>query len=61
MTLRSLPKTDAKDALYRRREPWILQKIAGIMEGKLLLLRVNCLVNRKQIVTSMILFGALLE
>ena len=48
---RSLSKTDAKDALYRRREPWILQKIAGITEGKLLLLRVNRLVSRKQIVT----------
>ena len=48
----SLPKTDAKDAFYRRREPWILQKIAGITEGKLLLLRVDCLVSRKQIVTS---------
>ena len=52
MTLGSPLKTDAKDALYRRREPWILQKIAGITEGKLLLFRVNCLVNRKQIVTS---------
>ena len=29
-----------------------LQEIAGITEGKLLLLRVNSLVNRKQIVTS---------
>ena len=37
----SLPRTDAKDALYRRREPWILQKIAEITEGKLLLLRVE--------------------
>ena len=34
-------RTDAKDALYRRREPWILQKIAEITEGKLLLLRVE--------------------
>ena len=48
----SLSRTDAKDALYRRREPWILQKKAGNTEGKLLLLRVNCLVSRKQIVTS---------
>ena len=38
---RSLRRTDAKDALYRSREPWILQKIAEITEGKLLLLRVE--------------------
>ena len=41
MALGILRKTDAKDALYRRREPWILQEIAGITEGKLLLLRVE--------------------
>ena len=34
-----------------------LQEIAGITEGKLLLLRVNCLVSQKQIVTSWFCLG----